>query len=874
VFKRGLQRGVGLRVNLMLFVVTVGSILVAIVFNSREAARFNATAMRFVPAEAVSFAVVPNLQTFMTNGSSSFLAIVSNIASRKSEADFISLLMPAPKLNDLALPAQCRSLRNLADLQQSGLEPDGSFSIARLDSGSRVAIQVKDEARALTFLADVLFPAYVRVSVPVSGNANDPEVGRTFSNVDEVDALPNNKFSLSIVAENADLCLDADRQSPQSGIVRKDFKIAPDTLYIPVRVVDTQTTGPRSTATLDVTCSVAPESTDKPPMPCDCALIQLGIGEGAPSAIPGVGCSMSASLNDRAEKVRSWLSSISSGKTIAIGNHFLRKIGSFFVVEQLTVPSTPRSYQILVSGSSLIRDDSVLRQFQKILDDGHQFSSTLFGGARPDWIVDYGGASLRGFPLYLMTPIGVHFRDQEVFVDAVTNLQPQDMAIIQTIAARDKLAFSSGGGWNASGAGLGAKLADRSLKMYGAFMRAYFPNADQNLAKYAPLGPVAVDIMEEDASTVVLSMNDLSDDGKSARVTLAVPDISPEYAGRLVSKVQRQLVLRQARLTVEAGGRMALQEGVDADKLLAAIPRFICPPRYWELKSLIRRKSDDVDDPETATFRSSIQTNNDDLLADSRNWSALQGDVRLRRLLPFEDANAALWGDAFSGGRGFAQLSQEKIDNDVSGFLDGLAKTGIAVKNATSGFKETLNYKGEELLEAALSMEASRAGIKNLRVSDSIRQIMQAETSDAALQALAAFQGAMGKNLKESALLTEDDIGTFCETGDKKVGSSPVAFYDARLKTLYFLDSAEQMKGSPQTTLPADSAGKLVVSLTTPNLADLLKKGNLNADRVDQLRRFPFAVVQLTLAGRESGAGVEVRLSMKKGESGDERVHH
>ena len=88
-------------------------------------------------------------------------------------------------------------------------------------------------------------------------------------------------------------------------------------------------------------------------------------------------------------------------------------------------------------------------------------------------------------------------------------------------------------------------------------------------SRYTPLGPVAIDVMEEGASTLVASMNDVASDGKSARLALEIPNIGSDYAGRLVSRVRRQSILRQARLTVEAAARMALQEGVSLAKGLA-----------------------------------------------------------------------------------------------------------------------------------------------------------------------------------------------------------------------------------------------------------------------------------------------------------------
>ena len=166
MFKRAvseLQTNIGNSFKVGLFFVAMGLLVALLAMNSTWVARFRATAMSFVPAEAVSFFMVPDLESFMTDGSSSFLAIASNLASNQSDSDFISLLMPQPKLKEQSLPTQCRTLRDLSDLQKSGLEPQSSFSIARLDSGSRVAVKTRDDAKTLAFLSDVLFPAYIRI---------------------------------------------------------------------------------------------------------------------------------------------------------------------------------------------------------------------------------------------------------------------------------------------------------------------------------------------------------------------------------------------------------------------------------------------------------------------------------------------------------------------------------------------------------------------------------------------------------------------------------------------------------------------------------------------------------------------------------------
>ena len=209
------------------------------------------------------------------------------------------------------------------------------------------------------------------------------------------------------------------------------------------------------------------------------------------------------------------------------------------------------------------------------------------------------------------------------------------------------------------------------------------------------------------------------------------------------------------------------------------------------------------------------------------------------------------------------QISQEQIDKDVLEFQEALSDFQSAIVSDAEKFQQALKSRGAALLAMARSLEARRAAIKDLDLSGAISEVLQKTNVKDVIDGLGALQS-VSDGLQESSKINSEDIGVFCLSQQKKQISSPVATYDANLKALYLLDSPEQAKSLPSAAAEADAPGKLLASFTTPNLATLLKKGGANDADVERAQNFPFARIRLSLSGRDSGAGAEARLSMKR----------
>lgn len=820
-----------------LFLAAAASLVGLLAANSLWVSKFKMTAMRFVPSEAVSFVVVPDLESFMTYGSSPFRAIVSNLTAKSADSDFVALLVPPPKLENVELPTPCIKLRSLSDLEEAGIDARGSASVARLDSGSRITAQVKDDSRAMAFLADVVNPVYLRLSVPM--------VDREKKDGDDQEAdEATYKFSIALSPKGISICFDQTKPENKTGVV-----------YVPLRVLSS---APGVEPAVEVDCSV--ETGEEGPKSCKCELVVLGLGDNQSGAAHFEDCRKPSELVERPKRIAKLGQEVRSGKTVTIGNHYLAKFDEFYVLESLSNKSAPRNFKISEPRSSIVRDDSFLKHFEEMLDEGKQYSSTVLAGARPDWVLENAAAGLRGIPLYLMTPIGLHFRADDVYVRALTNLEPQDMAVIQMLAARDKQEATPKS-WSRWRDGLGAKISDSSLKTYAHFVRSYFPDADLRLQQVAPLGPAIIDVMEEDASALVASVADVSEDGKSARLAIAVPDISAEYAGRLVGQVRRQIMLRQAKLTVERASRYAMEMGIRPSRLLTAVPRLMCISPIYEIKSIVV-KNFDKDSPAAAVINSTIILS-DTGLSPAASWPASKEDGRLQRLLPFEDANAALWGEGYARTNGHVRTDQQRVQEDIKELVDVLSELE-AVADENGPFRERLAEQGLRLLQMARSLETRRSSIYDqVHLSAAIESVLAGD-SEEALVALKSLNGELQEKLDNNSSMKPADVKLACESIDKGVKASPVALYDQEVRTLYLLDSVEQAATLPKASEQRDAVGKLLMKFDTVELVELLRRGKAPSSTIEQVEKFPFSGIRFSLAGRDTGAGAEGRLYFTK----------
>ena len=135
------------------------TVLTFIFLNYAQLRQLEQSAMRFVPAEAVSFIVVPDVKGFMSDSLPAILAMADALQSPSAPPkDLVGLLTSA-----LSVQAPCTQIRSNDDLRANGIADDGSISFTQLDTAARAAFSLIDEQKGLAFLTDTLFPTYIEL---------------------------------------------------------------------------------------------------------------------------------------------------------------------------------------------------------------------------------------------------------------------------------------------------------------------------------------------------------------------------------------------------------------------------------------------------------------------------------------------------------------------------------------------------------------------------------------------------------------------------------------------------------------------------------------------------------------------------------------
>lgn len=849
----------------MAALILLGALLI---FQARAVDQFKSTAMRFVAAEAISFVAIPNLKDFFDNGTHSLLEIAKAVVGKDKDPDLLTLLMPSPVLASETLPTQCRTLRTSADLAKNGIVADSSFSIALLDSGFKSAVKLREDGPGMVFLSDLLFPAYIRIGydpefdIKPKPPAKEEAAEATDSEGSQISKTPDSyKFSFGIKSSGLDFC-------PRPEWARKDDAASSivveghgEHLYLPMRFSDSMSSPTAAPQKFEVTCEVSKNS--EAPRPCRCDFLELAIGDANADHARQSGCSQDEALKRRKDDIAKWTQSLRGGDTVSIGDQYLAIIDNFHVIEDVSLGGKrPAAYRVSRPIVSIVSDDTLLSQFQRILREGKDFRATVFAGARPDMIDAL--AKIAALPMYLLTPIGIHLSDNEIRVDTLSNLEPQDMAIVQTIAAANKQE-SNLQSWTDWRKALGGQLSDNSLKLYAKFIRSYFPNVDASLAKYSPLAQIAIDIMEQGAGAVVLSVREFySDDhdGHVARLAIAVPDIGNENAGSLVTESRRQSIMRQARFTADKASALALQRGAQPKELMQATMALYCVSSLWQLKSVEVRPSHEKDMPPKA--HPLVEIDEASFLSQT-NWSVSENGFDFQRILPFEDANAMVWGNAYLNTQGLAEKDGDEVKLTAADFVDHVEELRSTLSDDPDAYGKILKSMVPVLTEKAVYLQSKRSFVRENDMVSQTKQLLDATGPDDAVARVNALKEKFSK-AEDIALLGPADIADLCQKDERKLAESPLAFYDRRVKTLYVVDSSTLMltlKGGSPTG--HDTEGKLLVGFEMQNLAELLM-GNkiIEADAAKKMTDFPFSKIELSLAGRQTGTGISAKLLLKK----------
>jgi len=847
------------RLKLGISIAAIGLLIGTIVWQARTVSQFKSSAMRFVAAEAIGFVAIPNIARFFDNGIPPLNEILGAIADQPSP-DFIKAMMPRP----IGLPAQCITLAKSADLAANGIVPEGSFSVALLDSGIRAALKLSSDGSGLLFLSDLLFPSYVQLSYPAdqSGDGNDHS---TY------------KFTLSVQSKHVDFC--PEREWHQNSASASEFVIEgrADTISLPMRLRSSALTATTS-PTIDVTCMVS-RGTESA-QPCGCDVTEQGLGSVETRHGRQTGCGQDA-FAKRTKDLATWSTELSKGHTVMIGDQYVAEIDGFHVIESpLPGVKKPAKYQMSTPTASIVSDDTLLSQFTTIAAPDKDDATTVLAGVRPDSIVWVIGT--HGLPMYLLTPIGIHFQGAKIAVNVLSNLEPQDSAIVQTIATTSTSEASSRG-WSNWRKALGGRLSDSSLKLYARFLRSYFTDIDNDIATYSPLAQVAMDIMEQGAGSIVIAVNQFYSSPNVARLAIAVPDIDSEIAGSMVTRSRRLSIERQARFVSEKAGELAQRRGAGPRNLDQAVNGLYCSSSLWRLESIGLRRTmrpvvpaaddtSDADDTQSAGQEPAavkpkplVAINEQAFAAESTSWSETEMGFLFQRILPPDDPNVVVWGNAYVNGTGLVQKDEAEVKPKADEFLDYLHEFQSNLAANPNDLRAVLNVMADKLLNFATLLESRRSFARQIGLVVDMKSIIAASNVDDALTKVADLLGKL-KNHADLALAGPEEIKAFCEAAKgEPPPQSPMAIYDRRTGVLFVVDDTKIISSLTASSPQRDADGKLLVGLETPELAKLLA-GNkvITEDDAKLLVGFPFARAELVLNGREAGTGIAAQLSLSK----------
>jgi hypothetical protein len=839
-----LQRKTWFTVGLFgLITATVASL---VCLNAFGANHFKNGAVRFVPSEAVWFVVVPDIGKFLTYAMPSILEIARPPKSSKQE-DLMSLVSPAIRSQFSNAFGQCTVVRDLSDLDQYGIDADSSFSAAQLDSGGRIAVKFVDERRGLIFLADALSPMYVQLeTVNESESSENAE-----ATDDEV------TFEVAIDARNVDLCPHDDKRRVVTGKTKLSLPSSGNILFIPLRFGAANV----NTASLQITCTT--RRPDGRALPCRCQLFSYEPPR------PGTGlyhyrdCSTRAiDLSDRWKTITKWKAVIDGGETATVGNFYVASIAGFHVVEQFNSAEPGLRYRLSEPLLPLDRDDSILQHFRSFEEHGRAFKTTIYGGGRPDWVLGVSSLKLWAIPLYLMTPLAVHFDTDKIEMEYVSNLKPQDMAIVQALANREGSTTLSGGSESRIG-GVGAAISDDSTKLYVDAFRTYDPEFENEVSKQFLLAPVILDVMRGTRSLSV-SVVDWNKDTNSWRLAFSVPGVTRDYASSLVDAAMHQNLRRQGRWITNQAAKWAKKLGYDpsGEDFATHVAELTCHQPYWAIKSARGVEG------EPDKFLIDLKFDDRSLEEDVPKWVTTRNGTAVLPMSAPTDANVTLWG--LPGGKGFFESSTSALESNLSEFADAFKSVAKSVAELTdpNEILRTVRAAYPDLLKRARYLEDQRFAIKHEGLTQYLNMIVHLSNG---LQTRESFTvpDDWKSNMKTFAPMRSEDVKVFCDKERSKSVPFPVVYYDEKQHILHGFEQLNDFDRQRAAETPmrlSDPSTKLRFGVRKDVLAGLLDKSGQNPADIERLKAFPFPVLRFNLEGRESGAGVSGTVVLERGE--------
>jgi hypothetical protein len=784
--------------------------------------------LRFVPTEAVSFVVIPKVSTFVEIALPPVLAISSKLLDDQAKPrDLVEWLSPRSTrafLPDadkkVALPSACPIIKTVTDAKRFGLDPDSDLAVMRLDTGGRAIMKFNDELAGMLFLYDVLAPYFIRLTLKEPQRADDAEYS----------------FRIGYKSTGVIMCDDQNRKEMESG--------GNPSTVLPILSVRLDARNERGNArSLQIECEASGPDGEKGP--CACHLFEQPVGtdlsdnSGLKKRIKrrrAVECTKAIDLSDRVALAEKSLTLIRNGQVVRVGRFYVGKLGEFFQIAESVDDVEIKQARLTGPGSSVLQDDSYLAHFRKMLASSKNYKSVIYGAARPDWLVSF-AAKLQAVPLYLTTPFAVYFDENSVKIKAESNLQPQDMMIVQRFSAQAPASIVPQG-WTRRGLG-GAGFSDRALKNYVEFLSTYGEVVESMAEKHITNFLVLEAFMESSPQLVQARITDWKDD--RGRMIVSAPQVTLEQATQIILHA-RQTVAEDEQSEILKQVKLLLDDYPEsAGDIPPKVPELLCSvPSYW-------------------TFNEDkIGISEGELARASKSWVDPKNRSTLLVGAPNEP-NFSTWKEVDNN----RIEMKKKVDSLLASITEAIATLTSA---APADHKRSLLAQASPgMLTQAKEIESEREAAVHAGLSASIIQAKDAPSLAVSITALLDAQRILKE--KKTRYPTPKDIRLLCD----KFGAEPIARsflrFDKSAGALYaFEDPADLDLAAPASKDESRAeAGKLTIDIDTKAIAARLSKTRPDDPKLKQLDEFPFPRNRVEISGHGKGVTVNIELRRDSG---------
>lgn len=593
------------RGKLAMLTAFIASLLLLTAFGGSNPRAFVPDAARFVEIDSKYFVVVPNISQFIEKALPQIAAIedVKRSVFNRAKTDKTDIASGGDLLTIAfaKLPAACRFIQTVDDLEPNGLAPGASAMYAVTDGGWRGAFKYTDPVRGAGLLTDVLSPLEVEVTLPElqepetppddAGNTDDPASAPAAPTAEPVPKLADLEFfEIAVQGTGVGLCpnIPGRRRMGPGEIFKLPIQSVTDNIgnkeilpqKIPVFLDPTETT-----PALNVGCQVV--RADGSRTPCACTLTHVPRGPGGSSDdIPEeeessdaaetdtngvVGppkntklahfksqtCGATVDLTARAQSVRDVASTAVAGDPVKLGGYHVRAVDSFYLVGEQGGEIEDPKKALPVPAASIMGDDSLVDHFERMLSD-RDSRTTIVGAFRPDEL------SERSFvPAYLLTPIAIHFTEREIDIEAAINPEPADAVQLQALVKRSIYQDTQQSVVGDALAVGGSMIADPDLRTYLATLELVSPGFVEGLRNVGPFSPFVLSFLSNYTKQAEVSFIGVDPAINLWHLAMVVPNVTINEAKEIIEKERlREANYRQS--TVLQNAAKLLLDRIDA----------------------------------------------------------------------------------------------------------------------------------------------------------------------------------------------------------------------------------------------------------------------------------------------------------------------